>query len=281
MQGDPRVAGQPRLDRGVLVGGVVVAHHVQLDPRVGLGDLLEEPQELLVAVPGVAGVGRPSRWPPRARRTGWWCRGGRSRGSASPASRAAAAGSARSGPAPGPGTSRRRRPPPPAPAGSGTGRRRRGSWLPARGSVENLNVSIRHGCRPHLRHDRGDGDVADAQLLASSRLDQCVTPSRAGGGSKVPSTIATSSTGRVDPTSAGRPARRSPRWHTGASSRSPSACSPPPDARSPRCRPLSGQQHDPRPLRQPRPHRRRPRPRRQHHPVGRRHLHTHSQRHAS
>ena len=44
-------------DLGVLVGGVVVADHVQLDAGVGGGDLLEELQELLVAVPGVAGVG--------------------------------------------------------------------------------------------------------------------------------------------------------------------------------------------------------------------------------
>ena len=50
------MAGQPGGHRGVLVGGVVVDHHVQLAPRVGLGDLLEEPQELLVPVPVVAGV---------------------------------------------------------------------------------------------------------------------------------------------------------------------------------------------------------------------------------
>src|SRR6476659_9049094 len=56
VQRDPRVAGQPGLDLGVLVGGVVVADDVQPPPRVGLGDLLEETQELLVAVPGLAGV---------------------------------------------------------------------------------------------------------------------------------------------------------------------------------------------------------------------------------
>ena len=38
------------------MGGVVVADDVQPSPRVGLGDLLEEAQELLVAVPGQAGV---------------------------------------------------------------------------------------------------------------------------------------------------------------------------------------------------------------------------------
>ena len=39
------------------MGGVVVDHDVQLAPRVGLGDVLEERQEFLVAMPRVAGVG--------------------------------------------------------------------------------------------------------------------------------------------------------------------------------------------------------------------------------
>ena len=56
MQGDPLVAGQPRGDLGVLVGGVVVADDVEFLPRVGGGDLLEEAQELPVTVPGVTGV---------------------------------------------------------------------------------------------------------------------------------------------------------------------------------------------------------------------------------
>ncbi len=38
------------------VCGVVVAHQVQLAPRIGLRDLLEEAQELLVAVPRQAGL---------------------------------------------------------------------------------------------------------------------------------------------------------------------------------------------------------------------------------
>ncbi len=42
---------------GVFVGAVVVAHDVQLAARVGLGDLLEELEELAVAVVLVAGVG--------------------------------------------------------------------------------------------------------------------------------------------------------------------------------------------------------------------------------
>src|SRR5215207_2902274 len=66
VQGDPRMAGQPGADRRVLVSGVVVAYHVELAPRVDLRDLFEEPEELLVAVPVVAGVddlaaGSPAR----------------------------------------------------------------------------------------------------------------------------------------------------------------------------------------------------------------------------
>jgi hypothetical protein len=39
------------------MGGVVVHDDVQLPARVCLRDLPQEPQELLVAVPGVTGVG--------------------------------------------------------------------------------------------------------------------------------------------------------------------------------------------------------------------------------
>jgi hypothetical protein len=42
-------------DLGMLVGAVVVAHDVQLAARVGGGDLLDEAQELLVAMPREAG----------------------------------------------------------------------------------------------------------------------------------------------------------------------------------------------------------------------------------
>jgi hypothetical protein len=44
----------------VFVGGVVVGHHVQLDPGIGAGNLFEERQELGVGVPVVAGVGDPA-----------------------------------------------------------------------------------------------------------------------------------------------------------------------------------------------------------------------------
>ena len=52
-----RVLGQPGLNGRVFVGGVVVGHHVQRHPRIGLGDLFEERQELGVGVARVAGVG--------------------------------------------------------------------------------------------------------------------------------------------------------------------------------------------------------------------------------
>jgi hypothetical protein len=41
----------------VFVGAVIIQHDVQLATRIGLGDLLKEPQELLVAMARVAGVG--------------------------------------------------------------------------------------------------------------------------------------------------------------------------------------------------------------------------------
>jgi hypothetical protein len=54
VQPDARVPGQPAAHDRVLVGGVVVADHVQLPAWVAAGDLLEEGQELLVAVAGGA-----------------------------------------------------------------------------------------------------------------------------------------------------------------------------------------------------------------------------------
>ncbi len=55
VQLDPPVVRQPLADLGMLVGAVVVAHDVQLAARVGGGDLLEEAQELPVAMPREAG----------------------------------------------------------------------------------------------------------------------------------------------------------------------------------------------------------------------------------
>ncbi len=54
MQLDPGVLLEPGHDFSVLVGVVVVEHHVQLSTRVGLGDLAQEVAELGLAVPVVA-----------------------------------------------------------------------------------------------------------------------------------------------------------------------------------------------------------------------------------
>jgi hypothetical protein len=57
VQPDAGVAAKPGLDLVVLVGGVVVADDLQPAAGVGLGDLLEEGQELGVAVAWGQGVG--------------------------------------------------------------------------------------------------------------------------------------------------------------------------------------------------------------------------------
>jgi hypothetical protein len=78
-------------------------------------------------------------------------------------------------------------------------------------SVENVNVSRRHGCSFHSRQIRATCPKEIPRHRPSSRADQCVTPSDSGGGFSVPTTTATSST------VAGRPDRF----------RSPSAAIPP------------------------------------------------------
>ncbi len=131
---DAGVLGQPGLDVGVLVGGVVVHHQVQLaSVGVGAGDLLEEREELLW------------RWRGLQRRGdlagGDLQRGEQGRGAvpdvvvgaAFGQARLQSAGSARSGPTPGSGTSRPRTARSRSRAGSGTARRRRRPWPPARG----------------------------------------------------------------------------------------------------------------------------------------------------
>ena len=57
VQVDPRMLGEPLLDVGVVVGRVVVDHDVQLPAWVGLGDHLEELQELDATVAWVARIG--------------------------------------------------------------------------------------------------------------------------------------------------------------------------------------------------------------------------------
>ena len=64
-----RGAGEPFLHGRVFVGGVVVAHDVQLAARICPRDLLQEFQKLLVAVPRIAGIGDPPGRDLEARRT--------------------------------------------------------------------------------------------------------------------------------------------------------------------------------------------------------------------
>ena len=51
------VGVQPGCDPGVFVGGVVIADDAQPHAGMGLGDQLEEGQELVIGVTRVAGVG--------------------------------------------------------------------------------------------------------------------------------------------------------------------------------------------------------------------------------
>jgi len=54
---DPSGVGvQPGIHRGVLVHGVVVAHHVQWHAGVSGGDLRQKPQELLMPMPRITGI---------------------------------------------------------------------------------------------------------------------------------------------------------------------------------------------------------------------------------
>jgi hypothetical protein len=53
------------------------------------------------------------------------------------------------------------------------------------GSVENLKVSARQGCTPYSRQMRAIVSRLTPSSRASSRVDQCVTPSLTGGGLRV------------------------------------------------------------------------------------------------
>jgi len=66
-RGTRGMLGEPGLGREMGVGAVVVEHHMQLPPRVGLGHQLEEHEELGVAVSVVPPAGRIGR---RGRRPG-------------------------------------------------------------------------------------------------------------------------------------------------------------------------------------------------------------------
>jgi hypothetical protein len=177
----------------VLVGAVVVDHDVQLTARVGAGDLAEEGQELGVAVAGVAGVdhlaGGHFQW-------------GEQGGGAVPdvvvvrfsgsSGRSGRIGAVRSKAWTCDFSSTES-----TIAFSGGCRYRSTTSLTLAsscGSVENLNVSVRQGCRPHLRQILLTQTWEIPSWSAISRLDQWVTPSRGGGGSNVASTTSISST---------------------------------------------------------------------------------------
>ena len=172
--------------------------------------------------------------------------------------------SGRCGPAPAPGFSRRRRPRPRSRGGLRYSPTTSRTFASSSGSVENLNVSRRHGCSFHSRQIRATDANEIPRCLPSSRADQCVTPSESGGPSSVATTTATSSI------TGGRPDRS-----RSCSDRDPAALVPRPPADHRRARhpdltgdlgvrqPLGRQQHDPRPLRQPGLSRRRTQQRRQ------------------
>jgi hypothetical protein len=77
------------------------------------------------------------------------------------------------------------------------------------GSVENRNDSARHGATPYSRHARATVASPIFKCLPNSRLDQCVTPYRRGGGRSVAATICRWSRcrGRPDRAWSSNPAR--------------------------------------------------------------------------
>ena len=199
-------------------------------PRVGLRDLLEEPQELLVPVPRVAGVGDLA---------GGDLQCGEQRGGA--VADVVVGGLLRQ---PGPHRQDRRSPVQGLDLGLLVDREhhrllRRVQVQPD--DVADLGLQLRVGgelerlapprLQAPLSPDPGHPHVGDAQLAASSRLDQCVTPSFCGGGSSVASTTATSSICAGRPASAGPPGQR-PLGRSASSTRSPSAWTPRPAPRS-------------------------------------------------
>src|SRR4051795_6513042 len=185
------MTGQPGAHRGVLVSGQVVDHDVQLAAGIGGGDLLEEGQGFLVAVPVGVGLGhlagghlecgeqRGGAVPDVVRRvplgrsrsdgstgavrsSAWTC------GFSSTQSTTALSGGCRYSPTTSP-------------------------ILPSSsGSVENLKVSARQGCTPKRCQIRAMvaceiGVPSAASASASSREDQCVAPRAVGGWVRVSS----------------------------------------------------------------------------------------------
>jgi len=72
------------------------------------------------------------------------------------------------------------------------------------GSVENLKVCTRQGCRFHLRQIRATLAKEIPSSAPSSRADQCVTPRRCGGRPSSASVATTTSTSSMV---GGRPLR--------------------------------------------------------------------------
>jgi hypothetical protein len=209
VQLDAGMAAQPGLYLGVLVGGVVVQDHMQPPPRVGLGDELEEVQELAVAVPWLAGVGD---------RAGGHLQRREQRGRAVPEVVVGAPlGPAR------PYRADRLGPLQRLDLGllvhpDHDRMRRRVQIQPdhvpdpgsSSGSVENLNVSVCQGLRSCSAHTRATVLWLTPSSAASSREDQWVTPGGWGGGLRV---VARISARRSRRTVWGRPARgRSASW---------------------------------------------------------------------
>ncbi len=169
---------QPPVDHGRLVGGQVVADHVDGQAGVGLPvDLIEEVPE----------VDRPVLGGQRADHLAG---GGVQRGEqvdgavpdvvmAAPLghARAASAAPGRSAPAPGSAASRRPRRPPRSPAAPGTGPTTSRILSMSSGSGEILKSSVRQGCSPNARQMRCTLVGEMPTWRASSRLDQCVAPS--------------------------------------------------------------------------------------------------------
>ena len=80
------------------------------------------------------------------------------------------------------------------------------------GSVENLNVSTRHGATPTSRHALATVVLLVFRCCANSREDQCVTPYFFGGGSNVVAMIFLRSTIRGRPERGSSSSPASPDW---------------------------------------------------------------------
>src|ERR1019366_7188097 len=123
------------------------------------------------------------------------------------------------------------------------------------GSVENLNVSTRHGVAPYSRQALATVAFPIPRCRASNLEDQCVTPYLRGGGASVAATTSRCSTVRGLPergssSSPGRPlSRYRLRQPTTVTRDTPTL-----SAIEVFDSPSGSQQQDPGPLRQPRPH---------------------------